>query len=273
MDNWTFPDSEIIIVLISSFIFFRASIYFKLLKPSASYLATVFGLIIYLTGGWQWLLPMIYFFATSSFLSFTGNNLKHKYKLIYEKSSRRDYLQVLANGLGAVTICIFHIFYSNDLNYLLFLSTIAAATADTWATEVGAFSKKKPVLITTFKSVKAGRSGAISLIGILAAVGGSFSIAFLGAILNSSDNITLSVIVIIGICGVLASVVDSFLGATVQAQYFDAEHQRNTERSFNASGVKNALASGYTFINNDAVNLVSSLSAPLIYLLISYFGA
>ncbi|HEX9657965.1 MAG TPA: DUF92 domain-containing protein [Bacteroidota bacterium] len=62
---------------------------------------------------------------------------------------------------------IFHIGY---------LSGVSVAAADTWATEIGTLSNRKPRLTTTFIEAPFGSSGAVSLLGFLGPIGGSFSI-------------------------------------------------------------------------------------------------
>ena len=63
------------------------------------------------------------------------------------------------------------------------------------------------------------------------------------------------------IAGALGSVVDSVLGATVQAQY-RAEDGSLTERRQTGS-VSNELVRGYRAVTNDTVNSLSSAAAAL----------
>ncbi len=54
-----------------------------------------------------------------------------------------------------------------------FIVCIASANSDTWASEIGSLSKKNPIYIRTFKRIERGTSGAISLLGSIAALSGS----------------------------------------------------------------------------------------------------
>ena len=73
------------------------------------------------------------------------------------------------------------------------------------------------------------------------------------------------------LAGFTASIIDSFLGATVQAQYLDTQNNKITEKPLNQSGKNNSLVSGFAFINNDWVNFLSILTAPLFYFLFMLF--
>ena len=49
-----------------------------------------------------------------------------------------------------------------------FAGAIAAASADTWATEIGTLSPANPVSIATLRPVQTGMSGGVSILGIAA---------------------------------------------------------------------------------------------------------
>src|SRR5205085_12699885 len=65
-----------------------------------------------------------------------------------------------------------------------FLGALGAATADTWATEVGVLSTSQPRLITTRKPVTAGASGGVTWLGSLAAAAGALCLGLLAAALR-----------------------------------------------------------------------------------------
>ncbi len=64
-------------------------------------------------------------------------------------------------------------------SWAAFAGALAAATADTWATEIGRYSRKPPRLITTGKPVAAGTDGGMTLVGT---VGGIAGAAFMAAL-------------------------------------------------------------------------------------------
>ncbi|MDD3806471.1 MAG: DUF92 domain-containing protein [Candidatus Marinimicrobia bacterium] len=87
---------------------------------------------------------------------------------------------MFANGGIAMIATLSFYFTNNRMWYVVFLGSIAAANADTWATELGTFSSRSPRSILTFKKVPMGTSGGISFIGTLGAFMGSISVVFLG---------------------------------------------------------------------------------------------
>jgi uncharacterized protein (TIGR00297 family) len=58
-----------------------------------------------------------------------------------------------------------------------FFGAISAALADTLSSEIGYYSKKPPIMITTFKKVPRGTDGGITLLGEIAALFGAIIIA------------------------------------------------------------------------------------------------
>ena len=142
------------------------------LDPGGAAGTFVIGVIIFGVGGLEWAIPILVFFISSSLLSKLWQNRKKTFNLLYEKSSTRDIGQVLANG--AIACLTVFLFYGSGKEYwfVVFLGSVAAVTADTWATEIGSLSKSLPRLITTLKPADSGTSGAVSLLGTTASIVG-----------------------------------------------------------------------------------------------------
>lgn len=242
------------------------SIRFHFLNIDGAVATAFIALFIFGIGGWSWTIPVLTFFITASMLSKVGKKHKYKFRLLFEKSSKRDSKQVFANGGIALIMVLLFFFIKNDMIYYLYLISLAAANADTWATEIGVFSRSKPRLITTFKKVEKGRSGAVSLAGSIAAVGGSIIIIISGFILSAVPSA--STIFFLALFGFLASLTDSLLGATIQAQYLIEKPAVITEKAFNDQGNPNKLVRGFKWLNNDRVNFISISFASLLYFFI-----
>src|SRR5207244_8659964 len=95
---------------------------------------------------------------------------------------------------------------------------IAAAAADTWATEIGAFSPFPPRLITSGQRVTRGTSGGITALGTLGGVAGALVIAWLAHALAPRGTAPGSA-ALVASAGVTGMLVDSLLGATLQGKY------------------------------------------------------
>ncbi|HKZ68694.1 MAG TPA: DUF92 domain-containing protein, partial [Anaerolineales bacterium] len=155
----------------------------------------------------------------------------------FSKSSQRDMAQALANG-GAAALCIIgYTLTHQPAWWAAFAASLAAANADTWATELGVLSRTPPRLITNGKIVEVGTSGGVSLLGTQAAFSGSLLVAII-AYLAALFDPTLSVLrpsaspllTTVAFAGLLGSLFDSLLGAAVQAIYYCDQCQKETER-------------------------------------------
>ena len=64
--------------------------------------------------------------------------------------------------------------------------------------------------------------------------------------------------------GLAGSLVDSLLGASVQAIYFCPACAKETEKTTHGCGTPTQHRRGWRWLNNDAVNFVSSLIGALV---------
>ncbi|MDP9364853.1 MAG: DUF92 domain-containing protein, partial [Chloroflexota bacterium] len=138
---------------------------------------------------------------------------------------------------------------------------IAAATADTWATEVGALSPTPPRLLLGDAPVPPGTSGGVTPIGTAAAVAGALVIAgghaigVAGGWTPGALPLTFWGIALAGFAGGLA---DSLLGASVQAEYRCPVCLVPTERTRHRCGAPTVLVRGHPSVTNDVVNAAAT---------------
>lgn len=173
-------------------------------------LATIYGF------GWRGMALLLAFFVSSSLLTRAAAG--------GEKSGgggRRNARQVLANGGVAALAALAG-------NWAWFAGALAAANADTWATEVGSHSPTMPRLITTWSRVPAGTDGGMTLLGTVGGVAGAGLIAGLAG---------RRVVIAVATAGVVGMLLDSLLGATLQGKI--------------------------RWMDNDAVNLAATLTGAL----------
>ncbi|MBN1301686.1 MAG: DUF92 domain-containing protein [Melioribacteraceae bacterium] len=223
----------------------------------------IFGL-----GGWKWSIPILSFFILSSILSKIRKQVHAEIEGYFEKSGVRDYLQVFANGgLGGILVVV-NFFYPEELFYAMYLASLAAVCADTWATEIGTLKKTSTYNILNFKKVEQGVSGGISVAGTLGAFAGALTI-YLSGILWIETHIFENLIFVL-LAGVGGSLFDSLLGATIQVQYICASCERLTEKTEHCN-VTSRYYRGLTWMNNDTVNLFASFAGIFIIVIINLF--
>lgn len=227
----------------------------KALTRDGSITAASLGIILYTYGGWAFVAPMLLFFVSGSLFSrilqIPGQRT--------EKSGSRDPWQVLANG-GIPAIALLFGVYTDHLDwaYTMYLSALACATADTWATEFGMRFGGKPRHILTGRVLAPGLSGGVTIVGFCASFLGALSIASFALLFVSLGSWFWWVVGL----GFLGSVVDSLLGIA-QGKYIDntsSSEDSITERP-EINGQQNEFATGYKWLNNDLVNALSSAFA------------
>lgn len=148
--------------------------------------ATIWGV------GWRGVLLLLAFFVSGSLLTKGGG--------------RRTARQVIANGGVAAAGALAG-------SWPVFAGALAAAAADTWATEIGAHSRTPPRLITSGAPVAAGVNGGVTLLGT---AGGVLGAALIGGLTWGLGPRDLRLAAVVAAAGVLGMLIDSLLGATVQ---------------------------------------------------------
>jgi len=237
----------------------------RLLTGSGAVAMFVLAVPIFGYGGWAWTVPIVAFFVPSSLLSKVGKAKKRQFHLVFEKSDRRDAWQVMANGGVAGVVAIYYAVTGDGTVFPIYCAALAAASADTWATELGTLAKGTPRLVTTFRSVPAGTSGGITLTGLMSSLAGSLLVALSGWVFVG----TVMTLVMVSLCGLAGSLIDSFLGATVQAQYACGECGKVTERREHCDQSTERV-SGLAWMNNDWVNVLGIVGATALAGLIIY---
>jgi uncharacterized protein (TIGR00297 family) len=236
--------------------------------------AVIFGTSLYYFGGLYLSVIMVCFFVSSSILTKLGEHKKIGLVDISEKTGGRDYVQVFSNGgLGLLYAFIYYL-TGNSLFIVAYAASFAAANADTWSSELGVLSKRQPVSILSFKKLETGSSGAVSFLGTFAALLGAGFIAvvfILGYVYTFGFHINLLYyFLIVSAAGFMGSIIDSILGATVQAKYRCSICSKYTEKQLH-HGQPTIPVKGIKWMNNDAVNFTSTALASAAALILASF--
>jgi uncharacterized protein (TIGR00297 family) len=170
--------------------------------------------------------------------------------------------QVLANGGLGSLVAVLSFLSPSPIWFPLFMGILATVTADTWATELGTLASQPPRLITNGRQVEVGTSGGISMLGTSVSFVGGFLIGLTAGLLDPEINLPTAA-AIAGIAGLIGSLFDSFLGATVQQIYYCEVCHKDTERRVHKCGHKTLPLRGWSWLNNDLVNLLSSIIGGL----------
>jgi uncharacterized protein (TIGR00297 family) len=221
----------------------------------------VLGFVLLGVGGWQWTVPMAVFFVLSSLLSKTKKEHRSSIELLFAKSSRRDAWQVFANGGVAGIIVLADRMFPSSSWYIAYLGSVAAATADTWGTEIGTHSRSAPRLILSLQPTEVGRSGGVTLLGTAMGFVGAIVIYLTGVPWLEPSYHQLAIAVALG--GMTGSLIDSLLGASVQIQFKCARCGKLTERSEHC-GVRANRWSGWAHVTNDVVNLACTTFGAIV---------
>ncbi len=163
-----------------------------LLDREGIILALVLGVLLTWFGGLRALTLMIAFLFIAVAVTKYGYEEKKEFGL-YEHE--RSWENVVSNGLVPLIGLV--------VSPLLYVTTVAAMEADKFASELGVLGGE-PRSIITFKKVKRGTSGGMTVFGTWMSMVGGLTIALLGKMLYGYDWWTTLWITIIAFMGSLA---------------------------------------------------------------------
>lgn len=214
--------------------------------------AVLVGTAVLAGAGWPGLAALGAFFAGASLISRLAPDPGARHGA---KGTRRDWAQVLANGgaaaLGALV---------PGAGPWVVTASLAAAAADTWATAVGAWSRRPPRHLLTGRVVPAGTSGGVTWLGTAGAVAGAASVAGAAGVASPAPGSLVVIALAIGTAGML---LDSLLGATLQGRFQCDACDEPTERPVHRCGAAARRTGGVTWLGNDAVNAAATAAAAL----------
>ena len=231
------------------------------LSKSGALAAFLLGISIVIGFGWKGLVLIGLFFSSSSLLSSYKKRMKQVVDKKLANGSRRNWAQVAANGGAAgISSILYFISDGSQIWLIAFIVSIAAATSDTWSSELGVLSKSDPIHLIGSKRCERGTSGAISLLGSMAGIAGSVIIALTAVILF---DLTLAAFLLLSTFGFLGSILDTLLGAFLQVEYICANCSSHTERTIHCNK-PTVKIKGINWMNNEMVNISSIVISSIL---------
>ena len=242
--------------------------------------------------GWATLAPsfrsglvLLAFFFVSSQFTKLGEEEKAGIEEGHKHGGQRDWKQVACNALVPAVLAIAAASMTGGVDlalrsathsqvtalYAAFLGYFSCCCGDTWASELGQLSPEEPRLITSLRPVRKGTNGGVTLVGLAASVaGGVFmgAVFYVASVLSPTMPLSPSVaartqwkLLVLGVVGgLLGSIIDSILGATVQFTGYN----RKTGKVTGRVGEDVVPISGFPLLDNNMVNAVSASATALL---------
>lgn len=233
------------------------------LTSSGQWAAFVTGTLV-AAAGLRWAALLIAFFVASSALTRLGQPVKAaRTASVLPAASARNALQVAANGGLFALLMILGTALGSAPLLLAGLGALAAAAADTWATEVGTLWGGTPRSILSFTPMEPGSSGGITALGTVASVVASLLVALAGAWLLSGTAAWGRDAAATVAAGIAGSVGDSLLGATLQSKRWCEQCRTWTERRVHTCQYRTQHTRGVRWMTNDTVNFLATVVGAL----------
>jgi len=212
--------------------------------------------------GWEWAVVLITYFVAATLLTrVRGADKRQIMQDLVQKPGARDSVQVLANGglFGAAALVYWMSPNPSSMWIAIGAGALATSSADTWATEIGALAKAEARSIIGFYPVPTGTSGGVTIQGTVAALGGAAFVALVAWAVRWPS----LVIVAAAAGGFFGAMMDSVMGATVQARRHCRKCNVMTEQREHRCGMPTDVVGGFPWMDNDDVNALATLYGAL----------
>ncbi len=199
--------SSVILILL-----FIGSIKFHIFDFKGTVAALGVGIIILVLGSLYWLILMLIFAITAQLATKFRIKDKTRQKLQEGENGERHASNVIYAALIGIFIAIMNATRIGGFPYfLIFAVSFASVNADTFASEIGVFDQNV-YLITSFKKIKPGVNGGISVLGEGMALIGAFIIGIAYVILDFHE-FSFMPLIVITFLGFVGCQVDSIFGS------------------------------------------------------------
>ena len=216
--------------------------------------------------GWDWGILLISYFVTSSALS----RYRRGEKVLRSagrvaKTGARDAAQVAANGGVYAAAAVAHWAMPHPAWQAVGLGALAASAADTWATEIGSLARATPRSVLSGRPVPVGTSGGVTVAGLAASLAAASFLSLLAAVLGWPLPVTAGAFV----GGVGGALVDSVAGATLQARFWCASCEVETEARRHHCGAITSYRRGARWLDNDGVNALATIAGAMLAVILT----
>jgi uncharacterized protein (TIGR00297 family) len=195
-----------------SFCFAYFAYRLKTADISGLFSAALVGILLIVFAGISWFLVMLSFFIIGA--AATRYQMEYKKSLHVEQEGGgvRGYMNVFANGLVSVIAAVCFGVTQHPGFIVLYLGSVATASADTVAGEIGVCSGK-PYLITSLEPVPEGTNGGVSFTGEVAGLSGAAFVSACALLLGIAD---LSIFIAGMLGGLIGTNIDSLVGEILE---------------------------------------------------------
>jgi uncharacterized protein (TIGR00297 family) len=197
---------------------------------SGALAGAVVAFIFYGIGGGRLFMVLLTVFAITLIATQAGSRQKQK---LAERTGGRSASQVMANLFVPTFLLMADRLFVPAVAFGAAFAALAELTSDTVSSEVGEAFGRPTYLVTTWKRTESGTDGGLSLLGTLSGVASALVIAAVAFWFRLAG----PWVWLCAVAGILGMLVDSLLGATLERR---------------------------GWLNNDAVNLLSTAAAALL---------
>ncbi|XP_065684567.1 transmembrane protein 19 isoform X2 [Hydra vulgaris] len=283
--------AHFLVALLASCLISKRAYDKKSLSLSGSLLALLVGFFTTLPN-YGFFMCMLTFFVTSSYLTNLKAKKKQKIEESYKEGGQRTARQVACNGGVAVFISVVYLIevgcgerpinFSKDFTTSVLITgligSLACCNGDTWSSELGtAYGGKYPRLITSWKTVPVGTNGGVTLLGLISSSLGGLAIGitfiasnYLFVFPNIGENTLPSqwpILLVTIYAGLVGSILDSLIGAVYQYSGYCILSKKVVSKPTPST----QHISGCDLLDNDQVNLISSILMALTTPIVAYY--